>query len=77
MQLASEARNVGVDLWHYQTADGRSILRAAEFMARFADPGSTWRSRMVISAQALRLANAKAARGGCTQGMRISASVPA
>jgi hypothetical protein len=42
MQLAAEARNVGVDLWHYQTTDGRSILRAAEFMARFADPGSKW-----------------------------------
>jgi hypothetical protein len=33
---------VGVDLWHYQTADGRNILKAAEFMAPFADPDQPW-----------------------------------
>ena len=44
---------------------------------RDADPGSAWRSKMAISAQALRLASAKAERGGCTQGLRISGSVPA
>jgi hypothetical protein len=42
---------------------------------RDADPGSAWRSKMAISAQALRLASAKAVRGGCTQGFRISGSV--
>jgi len=42
MQLADLGRNVGVDLWHYQTADGRSILKAAEFMAPFADPNRAW-----------------------------------
>jgi hypothetical protein len=42
MQLAALGRSVGVDLWHYQTTDGRSILRAAEFMAQFADPGRAW-----------------------------------
>jgi hypothetical protein len=42
MQLAALGRSVGVDLWHYQTTDGRSILKAAEFMAQFADPGRTW-----------------------------------
>jgi hypothetical protein len=35
-------RNAGVDLWHYQIDDGRSILKAAEFMAQFADPNHTW-----------------------------------
>ena len=42
LQLADLGRNAGVDLWHYQTADGRSILKAAEFMAPFADPGRAW-----------------------------------
>src|ERR1035437_895748 len=42
MQLAALGRSVGVDLWHYQTTDGRSILKAAEFMAPFADPGRAW-----------------------------------
>ncbi|HEV2694674.1 MAG TPA: alginate lyase family protein [Verrucomicrobiae bacterium] len=42
LQLAALGRNVGVDLWHYQTADGRSILKAAEFMAPFTDPTLIW-----------------------------------
>jgi hypothetical protein len=42
MQLAELGRNAGVDLWHYQTADGRSIVKATEFMAQFADPGRVW-----------------------------------
>ena len=42
MQLADLGSKVGVDLWHYQTADGRSILKAAEFMAPFADPDRAW-----------------------------------
>ncbi len=42
MQLAALGCSAGVDLWHYQTADGRSILKAAEFMAQFADPGRAW-----------------------------------
>jgi hypothetical protein len=42
MDLASLARNAGVDLWHYQTPDGRSILKATEFMAPYADPHKEW-----------------------------------
>ena len=42
LQLAELGRNAGVDLWHYQTTDGRSILKAAEFMAQFADPDRVW-----------------------------------
>ena len=42
MTLADLGRAVGVDLWHYQTADGRSLLRALEFMAPFADPQRPW-----------------------------------
>jgi hypothetical protein len=42
MELAALGQNAGVDLWHYQTADGRSILKAVEFMAPYADPKSEW-----------------------------------
>jgi len=42
MELAALGRSAGVDLWHYQTADGRSILKAVEFMAPYADPKREW-----------------------------------
>jgi hypothetical protein len=42
VQLADIGRKVGVDLWHYQSDDGRSILKAAEFMAPYADPAHKW-----------------------------------
>ncbi|HEV2693310.1 MAG TPA: alginate lyase family protein [Verrucomicrobiae bacterium] len=42
MDLASIGRAAGVDLWHFQTADGRSILKATEFMAPYVDPGHKW-----------------------------------
>jgi len=47
MQLADLGRSAGVDLWHYQTANGRSILKAAEFMATFADPDRAWPYRQI------------------------------
>lgn len=40
--LASLGQNAGVDLWHYQTPDGRSILKALEFMAAYASPKAAW-----------------------------------
>ena len=40
--LASLGQNAGVDLWHYQTSDGRSILQALKFMAPYADPEKPW-----------------------------------
>ncbi len=42
MELAGLGEKVGVDLWHYQTPDGRSLEKAAEFMAQFADPKRGW-----------------------------------
>jgi hypothetical protein len=40
--IAELGRVTGVDLWHYQTADGRSLRKAVEFMAPYADPKRTW-----------------------------------
>ncbi|HTS17642.1 MAG TPA: alginate lyase family protein [Verrucomicrobiae bacterium] len=42
IDLASIGRNVGVDLWHYTTPDGRSIPQALGFMAVYANPDKKW-----------------------------------
>ena len=42
MELAGLGEKAGVDLWHYQTTDGRSLEKAVEFMAQFADPKRVW-----------------------------------
>lgn len=42
MLLARLGENVGVDLWHYETPDGRSIRKALEFLAPFAFGEKKW-----------------------------------
>lgn len=40
--LASIGQNLGIDLWHFTTSDGRSIRKALDFMAPYADPSRKW-----------------------------------
>jgi hypothetical protein len=42
IDLASIGQNLGVDLWHYATPDGRSIYRALEFVAPYANRDKKW-----------------------------------
>lgn len=48
-ELADLGRNVGVDLWHYQTPDGRSLLKGLEFMARYANAATHWPYQQIRS----------------------------
>ena len=49
MDLADLGRRAGVDLWHYQTPDGRSLLKAVEFMAQYADSNRPWPYQQIHS----------------------------
>jgi hypothetical protein len=40
--IAQLAAAVGVDLFNYQTADGRSLRKALDFLAPYADPNRVW-----------------------------------
>ena len=40
--LASLGDQVGVDLWHYRSHDGRSIRAAIDLVAKYADPEKNW-----------------------------------
>ena len=42
MSLATLGERVGVDLWHYETADGRSIGKALDYLAPFALGERKW-----------------------------------
>jgi len=42
IDLASLGQNLGADLWHFQTEDGRSIRKALDFLAPYLKPDSKW-----------------------------------
>ena len=72
MDLACLGNAVGVDLWHYQTADGRSILKAAEFMAPYVDPDRKWPFQQIHPANRGDLVELLFPRGGGVSGQQAS-----
>jgi hypothetical protein len=40
---------VGVDLFHHQTADGRSIRKALDYMVPYADPTRPWPGPQIVT----------------------------
>jgi hypothetical protein len=42
LNLADLAQKAGVDLWNFQSKDGRGIRKAVEFLGPYADPSKEW-----------------------------------
>ncbi len=40
--LATMADKLGIDLWHYESPDGRSIKKALDFLAKYVDTDQKW-----------------------------------
>lgn len=40
--MAVLAQKNGIDLWHYRTSQGGSVLKSLDFMARFTNPALPW-----------------------------------
>lgn len=40
--LATLGEKIGVDLWHYSTSDGRSIMKALDYLMTFTDDAHAW-----------------------------------
>lgn len=54
LTLAEAGRQVGVDLYGYQTRDGRSLRRALDYLANFADPAQPWPHQQINKADGAR-----------------------
>jgi len=54
MTLAEAGKQVGVDLYAYQTKDGRGIRRAIDYVAPFADPSRKWPHRQINNVESAR-----------------------
>lgn len=48
--LASIGQNLGIDLWHFQTSDGRSIRKALDFMAPYENAANKWPYEQIAQA---------------------------
>ncbi|HEY0706129.1 MAG TPA: alginate lyase family protein [Polyangia bacterium] len=51
LDLAALGRVVGVDLFGYASADGRSIRRALDYMVPYADPAKAWPGKQISPAK--------------------------
>lgn len=52
--LARLGEEVGVDLWRFETQDGRSIRRALDWLAPYADPQREWPHPQITSLEGAR-----------------------
>ncbi|MFH0991819.1 MAG: alginate lyase family protein [bacterium] len=55
IQLALLGEVVGIDLWHYQTSDGRCIRKAIEFLIPSATRKAEWKEQQITRMESERL----------------------
>ncbi len=46
--LARMGERLGIDLWYYESPDGRSIRGALDFLAPYADPKNKWSYKQIV-----------------------------
>ena len=56
MTVATLGERAGVDLWKYQSADGRSIRKALDYLSPFAKDPATWQTKQIVKLRPDRLA---------------------
>ncbi len=49
IHLANMAQKVGVDLWNYETADGRGIRKALDFLLPYVKGQKKWEHQQITS----------------------------
>lgn len=64
IELAQLGDRVGIDLWHFQTADGRSIRRAIDFMLPYAQRKRKWTWTQIGPFHPARMSYALSTAGG-------------
>jgi hypothetical protein len=47
VELATLSSHFGIDLWHYETPDGRSIRKAIDWLAQYADGSKTFEFKQI------------------------------
>jgi hypothetical protein len=47
-QLARMGERLGIDLWHYESPDGRSIRGALDFLAPYAETKNKWPYKQIV-----------------------------
>jgi hypothetical protein len=57
VNLALLGDRAGVDLWHYQTKDGRSLRRAIDFLIPYAAGEKKWTWKQIVSMETARLSD--------------------